>query len=335
LRIQKGQSDPLAFFIAWNPQAGRPVWSPLLLELGRRGEVYQCIPFVSALPALAMRTFLSTHWKSILALIILVLLAVITMTPGSAGPDLPTRLAAHMRQLAAGAPNAAQHIEAALAAEGYQVRREHYRGGGQPVRNIEVSLSNLAPHARPERIFIIGAHYDVGRGANGSGSAAVLELARLLKAMQPGQGTELRFVFLANPAPAGERTGSARPAPERRRQRAVERGYPQAANFIAFAGTRNASAQVRQSLAAFRASSDATAQGLTAPAYVEGVTLSNRASPERNSYPALMITDTAFLRYPYFRTAGDPDDQCDYKGMARVVKGLARTIAALAGGART
>jgi hypothetical protein len=285
-----------------------------------------------------MRTFLSTHWKSILALIILVLLALVTMTPGSAGPDLAARLGAHVHRLASSNQNAAQQIEAALAAEGYQVRRQEYRADGQPaMHHIEVSLSNLAPHERPERIFIIGAHYDPARGANdnGSGSAAVLELARLLKTMQPGHGTELKFVFLVNAAPGGGQTAGPRPARERRRPRDLEGRYPDTGNFIAFAGTRSASALVRQSLAAFRASSDAGAEGLIVPAYVEGVTASYDGSYNRNSYPALMISDTAFLRYPYFRTAGEPDDQLDYKGMARVVKGLARTIAALAGGART
>jgi hypothetical protein len=283
-----------------------------------------------------MRTFLSTHWKSILALIILVLLAVFTMTPGTAGPDLAARLSAHVHRLASRDENAAQQIEDALAAEGYQVRRQESRAGGQLRRNIEVSLSNLAPHARPERIFIIGAHYDPARGAhdNGSGSAAVLELARLLKTMQPGHGTELKFVFLVNAAQAGEQTAGTRPARGGRRPRDLDGRYPDTGNFIAFAGTRAASALVRQALSAFRASADAGAEGLIVPAYVEGVTLTGDGSSNRNSYPALMISDTAFLRYPYFRTAGDPDDQLDYKGMARVVKGLARTIAALAGATR-
>jgi hypothetical protein len=284
----------------------------------------------------AMRTFLSTHWKSIVALILLVLLAVVTMTPGAAGPELAARLRAQVHGLASGEQSAAQHIEAALAADGYQVRSQEYRAGGQRVRNIEVSLSNLAPQARPERIFIIGAHFDPARGANdnGSGSAAVLELARLLKTMQPGHGTELKFVFLVNAAPTGGQTGSTRPARERPRPREPGARYPATGNFIAFAGTRAASARVRHALAAFRASSDAAAEGLTVPDYVEGVTLSGPAS-SRSAYPALMIADTAFLRYPYFRTLGDADEQLDYKGMARVVKGLARTIAALAGATRT
>jgi Zn-dependent M28 family amino/carboxypeptidase len=325
-----------------------------------------------------MRTFFSTHWKSIVLLAILVLLAVLTMTSGAANPGLATRLRAHVRAIAAAEHNtdhpaalerAARHIETALADAGYRVQRQQYRAGGQLVRNIAVSLSNVAPHTRPARIFIVGAHYDSARGApgandNGSGTAAVLELARLLKTMQPSQGTEIQFVFFVNEEPPwfmGEQMGSLRHAQELRRQGQhvegaliletigwyaqarhsqrlppeLEGRYPDTGNFIAFVGTLESSALVRQALAAFRANSDFPAEGLAAPAYIEGVTLSDHSSYRRYGYPALMITDTAFLRYPYYHTAADTEDKLDYPSLARVVAGLARTIAALAGGART
>jgi hypothetical protein len=44
-----------------------------------------------------------------------------------------------------------------------------------------------------------------------------------------------------------------------------------------------------------------------------------------------MITDTAFLRYPYYHTADDTAHQLDYQSLARVVQGLFHTIRALAG----
>ena len=172
-----------------------------------------------------------------------------------------------------------------------------------------MSVSNTAPGARPERIFIIGAN-----AAPAGGAAAVLELARLLKTMQPRRGTEVKFVFFVN-----------------ERQTLP----PGAGNFIAFAGTLASSALVRQALAAFTAQPDSPAAGLAAPAHVMGVTLSDHSSAERQGYPALMITDTAFLRYPYFHTNQETPDKLDYAGMARVVEGLARTIGSLAGAAKT
>jgi hypothetical protein len=325
-----------------------------------------------------MRTFFSTHWKSIVALILLILLAVLTMTPGAANRGLSARLRDHVRAIAASEHDtsrpaeperAARHIEAALAAEGYELRRQQYQAGGQQVRNIEVSIANLAGGARPERIFIVGAHYDSAQGAagaddNGSGTAAVLELARLLKDLQPGRGTEVKFVFFVNeaaPWSKDQEMGSGQHAREPRRQGQNADGapilapagwhsqhqasqrlapglaaqYPDTGNFIAFAGTRESSQPVRQALAAFRAGSDFPAEGLAAPSYVEGVTLSDHSSYKRYGYPALMITDTAFMRYPYYHTVQDTGDKLDYDSIARVVDGLARTIAALAGGSRT
>lgn len=264
---------------------------------------------------------------------------------------------------------AASYIEASLAAEHYSVQRQQYSWDGHQVRNIEVSISNLAPGKQPERIFIVGAHYDCLPGApgaddNGSGTAAVIELARLLKGMRLATGTELKFVFFVNEEPPTfmtEGMGSWRHARDlRQRAQKVEaaliletigyysdrknsqryppglaRFYPNAGNFIAFVGTLESAALVRQALAAFRASATFPAEGLAAPAFVEGVTLSDHSAYKRFGYPALMITDTAFLRYPYYHTAQDTPDKLDYTSMARVVAGLAKAIEAMTGAKST
>jgi hypothetical protein len=293
-----------------------------------------------------MRTFLSTHWKSIVALVILVLVAVLTMSPsnGRASPDLAARLRQHVQAIASSEQNtatpaalelAARYIETTLSGQGYQVQHQEYQAAGVTVRNIEVSLANVTAGTKPKRIFIIGAHYDSEPGApgandNGSGTAAVLELARLLKGMHPSQGTEVKFVFFTNKEPSwfmGQDMVGIRHAEAS--QRAGH--YPDTGNFIAFVGTRESSSLVAQALAAFRGGADFPAEGLAAPAWVQGVTLSDHAAFNRYGYPALMITDTAFLRYPYFDTADDIPDQLDYESIARVIAGLSHTLTALAG----
>jgi Zn-dependent M28 family amino/carboxypeptidase len=334
-----------------------------------------------------MRTFFRDHWKALVAIILLVLLALFTMNPSAAIPEpsLAERLRAHETAIASTEHNtatpaeleaAARYIENALHAEGYRIQRQEYQAGGPHgphlVRNIEVSIANVAPNARPARIFIVGAHYDSAPGApganridnvSGSGTAAVLELARLLKDMRPSQGTEVKFVFFVNEEPPwfmGEEMGSMQHARKlhaegqkveaaliletigyysntRRSQKlppGLEGRYPDTGNFIAFVGTLQSSRLVQDSLAAFRNVSDFPAHGLAAPAYVQGVTLSDHSSYQRFGYPAIMITDTAFMRYPYYHTRDDTPDKIDYESTARVVSGLARTITALAGGAR-
>jgi hypothetical protein len=324
-----------------------------------------------------MRTFLRAHWKAIVAIVVLVLLAMVTVNPGAAAPDLPlaARLRAHVSAIASSEHNtatpaelerAARYIEGVLRTEGYAIRRQEYRAGGQMVRNIEVSVANVAPNTKPARIFIVGAHYDSAPGApgandNGSGTAAVLELSRLLKDMRPSPGTEVKFVFFVNEEPPwfkGEEMGSMQHArrlheegqnvagalvletigwysQQRHSQQlpaGMEKRFPDTGNFIAFVGTLASSRLVQDALSAFRAASDFPAHGLAAPAYVQGVTLSDHSSYNHFGYPAIMITDTAFMRYPYYHTAEDTPDKLDYDSTARVVEGLARTIKALAAG---
>jgi Zn-dependent M28 family amino/carboxypeptidase len=328
-----------------------------------------------------MRNFFHSHWKAIVALVLLILVAVLTVgpNPAAAAPELAERLRAHVAALASKEHNtatpqalerAATYIETTLAKAGYAPTRQEYMAGGQRVRNIEVAVGNVAKGKRPDRIFIVGAHYDSAPGApgandNGSGTAAVLELARMLRTMQPGAGTEVRFVLFVNEEPPwligehlGEQMGSMVHAAEMKRQGqnvaaalvletmgyytdapdsqklppGVEGRYPSTGNFIAFVGTLASSNLVREALAAFRDASDFPAEGLAAPAHTTGVTLSDHSSYNRHGYPALMITDTAFMRYPYYHTQEDTPEKITYDSMARVVTGLAKTIAALAGG---
>ena len=63
---------------------------------------------------------------------------------------------------------------------------------------------------------------------------------------------------------------------------------------------------------------------------VPGVSLSDQISFWREGYPAIMVTDTAYYRYPHYHTAQDTPDKIDYARMAQVVEGLAKAIVLLA-----
>ena len=73
-------------------------------------------------------------------------------------------------------------------------------------------------------------------------------------------------------------------------------------------------------------------QGGAWPGIVPGVAWSDQWAFWRNGYPALMVTDTAPFRYPYYHTAQDTADKVDYDKLSRVVIGLQRVIADLVGG---
>lgn len=265
-----------------------------------------------------MRNFFNSHWKVILAILLAIVLAMLTVETRSDGPPLAARLHEHVQALASDeTPAAMRHVEVSLMRSGYAPRTLH--DGSRCGRGIEVSVANLAPGAGPQQLFIVGARL----GPDGNpGAAAVLELARAVKGVRLAYGTEIRFVFFEGDE----------------RQRAphelalADPGAHAVANFMAFIGSREASAPVRQALAAFRSDPMMARQGLAAPAHVMGVTMYGHGAGTGNAAdgPALVITDTGFLRYPYFRANDDLED-LDYEGMAHVVDGLAQTLAALAG----
>ncbi|MDQ1816554.1 M28 family peptidase [Massilia sp. CCM 9210] len=294
--------------------------------------------------------------------------------PANAAPEagLPARLAGHVRQIASSEHNtgtpaalekAALYLEATLAAQGYAVRRDEYTYDGHRVRNLEVSIANIAPGKQPERIYIVGAHYDSAPGTpgandNGSGSAAVVELARMFKGAVPAPGNELRFVLFVNEEPpyfGGEGMGSRHHARalkargqhveaaliletigyytnaknSQRYPPGVSAFYPDQGNFIAFVGTLGSSSLVRKTVSAFRKASSFPAESLAAPSFVKGVTWSDHTSYNKEGYDAVMITDTATMRYPHYHRSTDTPDKLDYASMAKVVDGMAKVIQAM------
>ena len=212
-------------------------------------------------------------------------------------------------------------------------------------------------------IVIVGAHYDSvvgspGANDNGSGVAATLELARLLK------GTTfkrtLRLVWFVNEEPPffpGADMGSRRYA-----ARSRERGeriaamfsletigfysdaagsqhyppplgmfYPNRGNFLAFVSNVGSRGLLRIAVGAFRRHAAFPSEGVAAPAAVPGVGWSDHASFWAEGYPALMVTDTAPYRYPHYHLGSDTPDKVDYARLARVVTGLRGMIAEVAG----
>lgn len=279
-----------------------------------------------------MRNFFNAHWKAILAIVLAIVLALLTVETRSDGPPLAARLHAHVQALApaaasGSAPDPMRHVAQSLEQSDYAPRACN---DGATERCLEVSIANLAPGATPHQLFIVGARL----GPDGNpGAAAVLELARTVRDLRPAFGTEIRFVFFEHVGQRPTIHGLAQHDP------GANANADAVANFMAFIGSREASAPVRQALAAFRSDPMLSRQGLATPAHVMGVTLYRHdvhGMAGAASAPALVITDTGFLRYPYFRANDDDDNvDLDYEGMAHVVSGLAQTLAALAGAVET
>jgi Zn-dependent M28 family amino/carboxypeptidase len=106
--------------------------------------------------------------------------------------------------------------------------------------------------------------------------------------------------------------------------------YPDRGNFIAFVGDLGARALVRKAIHAFRKSAAFPSEGVAAPSFVPGISFSDHWPFRTHGFPAIMVTDTAFNRYPHYHLPSDTPDKLDYERLARVTLGLAGVLRELA-----
>jgi hypothetical protein len=254
---------------------------------------------------------------------------------------------------------AATYIERQLSALGYRVASQEFTADGRTYRNLEATLPGAG---RVQEVVVLGAHYDTAEEApgaddNASGVAGVLELARLFAGTP--QARTVRFVFFPNEEPpwfAGSDMGSRHYATAARTRNDqivamlsiesigyydTEKGsqrypfplnlaYPDVGDFIGFVSNLKSRGLLHRSIAAFRAHASIPAQGAAAPSWVPGIWWSDHWSFWLEDYPALMISDTAPYRNPFYHTPMDTADKLDYDRTARVVDGLAHVVRALA-----
>lgn len=252
------------------------------------------------------------------------------------------------------------YIEKVLSNIGYVVRAQEVYEYDVISLNLEVEIPGSL---HPDEIVVIGAHYDTvancpGANDNGSGVAALLELARLLVESRPYK--TIRLVAFANEEPPfyfSKSMGSRHYARRSRERHENITGmltletmgsysdkpgsqhypfpfsyfYPDSANFIAFVGNIKSRNLVRQAISAFRSYASFPAEGLAGPFFITGLGWSDHWSFWQEGYPAIMVTDTAFFRYDAYHTKADTPEKLDYERLARVVSGLVPTILDLAG----
>ncbi len=288
---------------------------------------------------------------------------------GAAEP-LAARLHAHVARLAGeiGERNvwrpgalhaAADYIRGEWRRQGHIVTEQRYSAYEVASDNLEIALAGAAAASE---IILVGAHYDSvggspGANDNASGVAALLELGRMLK--DAGLRRTVRLVAFVNEEPPffywGEMGSAVYAKAARRRGDDIRMMmslemlgaygelpgsqryppflrwfYPDRANFIAFVSNLGSRRVLRRAVAAFRAASAFPAESLAAPSLVPGVSWSDQLSFWREGYAAIMVTDTAFYRYPHYHSAQDTPEKIDYARMAQVVEGLARAIVLLA-----
>ncbi|MBI3289403.1 MAG: M28 family peptidase [Elusimicrobia bacterium] len=262
---------------------------------------------------------------------------------------------------------AADHIKSQFSAAGGVVSEQPYRFEEMNRANKRVELGpfrNVIAAFGPdtaERI-VVGAHYDAygpfpGADDNASGTAGLLELARLLGRSPAPLRVELVAYSTEEPPyfatphmgsalhAAGLKAAGVRiramislemigcfsdepgsqgyPAPMLRLY------YPSRGDFITVVGNTGNIGLTRRVKSAMNGGGLA-AYSITAPAFIPGIDYSDHASYWEQGYPAVMISDTAFYRNKRYHKPDDDADRLDYRRMAQVVDGTLAAIRDLA-----
>lgn len=268
----------------------------------------------------------------------------------------PQRSHAHPEVL----DDAARWIEGELREAGGRTKQQRFVVNGRSYANVIASFGADAGSR-----VVVGAHYDSALGLPGadddaSGVAGLLEVARALGRRPPTGRVDLVAYTLEEPPYfATEHMGSAHharalrdegaavtamlslemigcfsdaPGSQRFPSSAMKGTYGDVGDFVTVIGDLGSRALIARVKGAMRAASDLRVESLSAPRFVTGVDWSDHRSYWDLGYPAVMITDTSFLRNERYHTALDVADTLDYARMAKVVQGVIGAVRHLAGG---
>ena len=268
----------------------------------------------------------------------------------------------HVRMLAEMLPERSDDADKLDAAAGYVFSEFHKHG--QPefqtfdVRGIEYKNVVLPFDENSPRTIVVGAHYDAyaglpGADDNASGVAGLLELARLLRQTRPAINVELVAYALEEPPYFGthdmgshhhasgtdaelaivlEMIGYFRDEPGSQHYPLplLRQLYSDRGDFIALVGRFQEIPTVRTMKSAFLGAAGIPTYSLTFLPSIPGVGLSDHSSYWAKGRNAVMVTDTAFERNPFYHTKDDTPEKLDYERMAEVVNGIYASLFALA-----
>lgn len=246
---------------------------------------------------------------------------------------------------------------------GYEVREECYDALGLEATNLIVERPGTR---RPQDIVLLGAHYDTVSGTpgaddNASAVAVLLEVSRELANVATRR--TIRFVAFACEEPPYFHTGSMGSQHHARRAREAGESilgmlclemvgyyvdepksqqipeaipkflrwlFPKRGDFLAAVGNLSSCALSWRFRKGFRRASRLPLFSICLPERINEIRLSDNASFWDQGYPALMLTDTSFLRNPHYHRSTDTPETLDYERMAEVVKGVTGALRHLA-----
>ena len=251
---------------------------------------------------------------------------------------------------------AADYVFQNFAAMGYAPRRQTFISRKEEVGNV------IAGDENPGGYYILGAHFDTVAGTpgaddNASGVAVLLEVARLARNLTPPRPWAfIGFTCEEPPAFFTPDMGSRVYAKRARQQKAnilgmlcLEMvgyysqaphsqslplplklmGYPTTGNFIGLVSDRRSRPLMVRLEAAIKGGCRLPTVTLAVPLgghILPEVRLSDHANFWDEGYPAIMLTDTAFMRNPNYHEPGDVMDLLDLTAMTELTLGLVNFV---------
>ena len=255
------------------------------------------------------------------------------------------------------------HITRELEGLGQTVDVQTYPTARWAAKNLVVEWKGQSD---PDRIVVLGAHYDTvkttpGADDNASAVAMLLSVCKALK--ERSFAKTIRFVAFANEEPPhfpGPTMGSAVYAKACRERgndiyamvclemvgyfdtapnsqtfsdelpKVVKPLLRTTGDFIAFVSDIATRRQLRKFTKGFKSAVKFRTISAPVPKARDILWLSDHGPFWDQNYPALMVTDTSWFRNPNYHELTDTPDTLDYDRMARVAAGVAEGISRLA-----
>jgi len=250
---------------------------------------------------------------------------------------------------------AAHYIKEEFLKTGWEVKEDCFLWEGRTYKNV---VAEKRGKISPERVFILGAHYDTVSGSpgaddNGSGVAVLLEIARAIQSVSL-EGTIRLIAFSLEEY---DYIGSARYVENLKREEEIigmislemvgftgakqdypsyldRKYYPNVGDFIAVVGNRRSQELLEKVCQSFKKHvPELPLEFLLVPGNGEGmeeVRLSDHSTFWDRGIPALLATDTSFLRNPNYHLPSDRIETLNFEFMWKVATGVFYSVVELA-----
>jgi aminopeptidase YwaD len=250
---------------------------------------------------------------------------------------------------------AAQYIQKEFLKVGLKVSEDSFQWEGRCYKNV---VAEKKGESLPDQVFILGAHYDTVPGSpgaddNASAIAVLLEVARNIQTLKMNSTVKL----IAFSIEEYEQGGSAHYAEKARRagEKIIgmvclemvgftgskqsypsywnSKQYPNVGDFIGIVGNERSKSLLERVYQSFKTHvPELPTEYLLVQRNGEEMEegrLSDHSSFWDQGFPALMVTDTAFLRNPNYHLPSDTMETLDFEFMRKVVMGIFYSVVEL------